>query len=296
MNPSNYYLQHVIKEPELITQNIKLPLTTLHYAKSGKGKPLIVVPAAASVIYKWESLIKFLGQKYETYFFELPGHGLSTPFKNIYSREQVAQTVEHFVNDLGFDEFTLMGFSFGGILAIETLDFMPDRIKEIILLSPMLTYNAIPYSNNKKIIIKNIDRVLQKKITQRTILRLLRNKAIASTVSSLLKNIGKVEETGSLSETLRTLPASTLDVISHQIYEIFTFDLLKTYTPVKHKCYFTMSIHDPLIKYEETYDTVKKYFPNMKSEKLYLPYHQPPKPFTFNEMNEEFGPLLEMME
>jgi len=44
--------------------------------------PLIIVPATISELENWLSLAQFMAQWFHVYFFELPGHGRSEPFRN----------------------------------------------------------------------------------------------------------------------------------------------------------------------------------------------------------------------
>ncbi len=97
-----------------------LPLSRLHVLETGQGEPLIMVPATISELENWRTLAQFMGQWFHVYFFELPGHGKSSPFQENFSSHQVAKLVEQMADHLGLKRFNLMGFSFGGILAMRT--------------------------------------------------------------------------------------------------------------------------------------------------------------------------------
>ena len=121
--------------PQAAFGDVTLPNTRLHYVKAGMGPPLIIVPATISLIRQWLPLTQFMGQRFTSYFFELPGHGGSTPYPERFESQLVPKTVEGFVNSLGYDKFNLMGFSFGGLLALRALEYLQDRIEKVILLS-----------------------------------------------------------------------------------------------------------------------------------------------------------------
>jgi len=59
---------------------IDLPLSQLHIMETGAGPLLIMLPATISEVDDYVSLVQFMGQWFHVVFFELPGHGLSTPF------------------------------------------------------------------------------------------------------------------------------------------------------------------------------------------------------------------------
>ena len=83
--------------PEPIFGDVELPGTRLHYVKCGSGPPLVIVPATVSLISQWLPLAQFMGQRFTTYFFELPGHGKSTPYPGKFESKLVPKTVEAFV-------------------------------------------------------------------------------------------------------------------------------------------------------------------------------------------------------
>ena len=91
------------------TYFIELPLSRLHVLETGKGEPLIIVPATISELENWLPLAQFMAQWFHVYFFELPGHGQSDPFCEGFSSQQVAELVGQLANKLGFDRFNLMG-------------------------------------------------------------------------------------------------------------------------------------------------------------------------------------------
>jgi hypothetical protein len=50
-----------------------------------------------------------------------------------------------------------------------------------------------------------------------------------------------------------------------------------------------MSVNDPLLDYDITLEEVHCHFENVDVIKLYFPFHQPPQPFTLEQLNQEFG-------
>jgi len=68
------------------THLVDLPLCSLHVMESGDGPPLIIVPATISELENWADLVRFIGQWFRAYFFELPGHGQSTALPADFTR------------------------------------------------------------------------------------------------------------------------------------------------------------------------------------------------------------------
>src|SRR3990172_8107874 len=98
--PDRSFDNPAVEPPQVSDHFVQLPQTNLHYIKCGDGPPLIMVPATISKIENWLALAQFLGQRFTVYFFELPGHGKSSPFPEAFSSELAAETVEAFIDRL----------------------------------------------------------------------------------------------------------------------------------------------------------------------------------------------------
>ena len=273
-----------------------LPLTRLHYLKCGQGPPLILVPATVSEIKNWLTLVQFMAQRFTVYFFELPGHGKSIKFKNEYRSEVVAETVGDFVDYLGYKRFNIMGFSFGGLLTIKTLIRLKERIDSVILFSPYVSYKSLLYSKSQFNTLKIIAKMLKRKQIKKLILNIMHNKKTVNLIELILRNVGNIDKLDGFRENLLNFKDSTLDVFTYQLNEILDIRFKVENCTFKNKLYFGMSVHDSLLDYEITKNILKKMFENMKVEKFYLPYHQPLKPFTFEELNSNFFRILEQIE
>ena len=123
---------------------------------------------------------------------------------------------------------------------------------------------------------------------QRRFNDLIHNERTVRWIVKVLQNIGHLEDSLRLERKLPQTPRSTLSVLNAQIDEILTteFDIasVKYDTP----CYFAMSIYDPLLRFDTTLDVLKRHFVKVNTVQLTYPFHQPPKPFTFEELNQGF--------
>lgn len=283
--------------PKPTYHKIELPLTTLHYAKCGNGPPLIMVPATISELNNWLGLLQFMAQKFTVYFFELPGHGKSEPFKQEYSSKLVAQTIEDFLDALNIEKSSLMGFSFGGILTMHTLKRLGNRIERVILLAPCVSHKAVWMPDVRMRITRISNKIFFGKNIQGFIIKLVNNKKIVDMIIYILIKFGHVESyKGGLRDKLLTLKPATLDVLIHQIEEITNSEPINDLEKTKVPCFLGMSVYDPLLKYETTKQMLVEKFENIHIQEFYFPYHQPPKPFTFEYLNKEYSNLLKLVE
>ncbi len=261
----------------------------------GTGDPLVIVPATISYLDDWLSLVQFVGQFYETYFFELPGHGLSTPFAKSYSSDLVAETVEAFIDTLNLQRITLLGFSFGGILALKTLNRLQERITAVILLAPCVGKHSLQYSLTRQKFFRRIISAFQTGHSQQRLLQVIRNKVLVHAIVRFLTIWGKVEPTTNLFYKLHHLPLSTLSVLIAQIEEILTVQFPEDTAPYLQPCFLGMSIYDPLLHFTTVQQFLKNQFIDLYTKRFTFPYHQPPRPLTLAEYNQNYGHLMTMV-
>jgi pimeloyl-ACP methyl ester carboxylesterase len=276
--------------PPPATKNyfIDLPLSHLHVMESGAGEPLIIVPATISELNEWRSLVQFFAQWFRVYFFELPGHGESTAFEDGFSSHKVAELVSQLADHLEYKRFSLMGFSFGGLLAMQTFKHLAQRIDRLILIAPCLDHRALPLSKTRKGLTHRFNTLLSRPTIQKKFIDLLHNPHTAAMLIKFLKTVGNIEDGVPLKEKLSRVRASTVHVLNSQLKEILTTEFAVEPEKYKTPCYFAMSIHDPLIRFDTTVDILHRHFANANIVKLYYPYHQPPVPFTYEELNRDF--------
>lgn len=277
-----------IQPPAYKTFFMDLPLTRLHILETGQGDPLIMVPATISELENWLPLAQFMGQWFHVYFFELPGHGQSEPFQEPFSRHKVAALVGQLADRLGFDRFSLMGFSFGGILAMQTFKLLANRIDRVVLIAPCLDHRALLLSSNRKSLLHRLNQILSHPKVQAVFYHLIHDKRTVSIIVKFLQKMGRLEQSLPLEGKLLNTKASTISVLNAQIKEILTTEFEVGPTKYKAPCYFAMSVYDPLLRFDATLRIVHNHFAGVSAMPLLYPYHQPPRAFTYEELNGTF--------
>jgi hypothetical protein len=273
--------------------DIQLPDTRLHYVKCGSGPPLVIVPATVSLISQWLPLAQFMGQRFTTYFFELPGHGKSTPYPEKFESRLVPRTVMHFMDAMGHERFNLMGFSFGGLLALRTLEVLQDRIDNVVLISPCVSTLALRYSATQKWSFRKVCAALKYPRVQQGVSSIMHNEKIEKPLIYALSKVSNIEKSILESKDALKIPQATLEVFAYTVAEIFNSDYIFPEEPFTTPCYFGMSLYDDILDYDITLKMIQKNFVNLTIQTFTLPYHQPPDPPTFEWLNREFGQLLE---
>lgn len=275
--------------PAYRTYQLDLPLASLHIMEAGEGPPLIIVPATISELENWTSLVQFMAQWFRVYFFELPGHGQSTHFAHGFSSDLVADIVGELLDRLEIERFNLMGFSFGGVLAMKTYLLLHHRVDRLILNAPCVATRAIRWSPLQMAAVGQLNRLLKHANFRAFIFKLMQNRNGRHQLIGFLHRIGKVENQAQLEEKLAELRPSVLDVIAHELDDILNTEFARPATRYDTPCYFAMSVNDPLLDYGITLDEVQHHFENVDVIRMTFPFHQPPRPFTFDELNQQFG-------
>ncbi len=275
--------------PDYSTRFLKLPLSRLHVLETGNGPPLIMVPATISLLENWVTLAQFMGQWMHTSFFELPGHGESEAFRQPFSSQLVALLVEQIANELGYERFNLMGFSFGGILAMRTFMQLSHRIDRLILIAPCMGHRTLRISARRAAIMRQMNILLANPKVKAKFYELIHNPRTVSSVVRVLRKLGKLENTIPLEERLLKIGPNTISVLNAQIEEIFSTEFPTKTQKFTTPCYFAMSPFDPLLDFNVTLGTIEHHFSDVSVLRLSYPFHQPPQPFTFDELNHDFG-------
>jgi pimeloyl-ACP methyl ester carboxylesterase len=120
--------------PEFREQFVDADGFHIRYLEAGQGEPIIHFHGAGGLrLYRSHQL---LAEKQHVILFEVPGFGNSAANDRSHSFEDLGRTMAEAVSRLGIHQFTLMGNSFGGKLALWTALQVPERIHSLVLLAP----------------------------------------------------------------------------------------------------------------------------------------------------------------
>lgn len=268
-----------------------LPLCDLHYIETGSGPPLVIVPATMSEVWHWEGLAAFMGQRFRAFFFELPGHGQSTPLER-YSSTLMAQVIADLLDYFGFSRVSLMGFSFGGILTLTALERISHRVDRIILISPLVDSSALRIAPLNKLFLRFLTRLSQDHWLQKAIHRSLQSDTGSAFWAQLAVRVGNVEHLDILKQNIRATPWQTVQTLAVQLDEILNTHQLVASARYAQPCHFVMSAIDPLIDFSFTSAAVQQIFSSVDETQLNLPYHRPPELPSLEYLNRTYPHLL----
>jgi pimeloyl-ACP methyl ester carboxylesterase len=111
--------------------------TLLHYHKTGKGIPLVLIhpPLLTAQIFNYQKAQ--LSDEFEVITFDIRGHGESAASKRKLTYPLIAEDIRQLLDALDIDKAYLCGYSSGGSIVLEALLTYPDRCLGGIIVSGM---------------------------------------------------------------------------------------------------------------------------------------------------------------
>jgi pimeloyl-ACP methyl ester carboxylesterase len=115
---------------------------TLNYKTLGSGKPLVILHGLLGSLDNWVTVSKYLSKSYKVYIIDLPNHGKSY-HSQVFSYEDMSNDLDSFFNKNRLTNFSLLGHSMGGKLALKYTDMFEDKIDKLIIVDIANTGAAI---------------------------------------------------------------------------------------------------------------------------------------------------------
>lgn len=107
----------------------------IHVEIAGKGEPLLCLSGFANSNMNFHGLVDELSKKYKLIMVDNRGMGKSDVAKGPYSFSAIAEDAIAVMDNLGFEQFSVLGISMGGFVAQEIALKAPGRIKALGLLA-----------------------------------------------------------------------------------------------------------------------------------------------------------------
>ena len=106
-----------------------------YFEVHGGGRPLLLLHGFTGSSQNWRPLLPGLTERYQVILLDVLGHGrtASPPDENRYTSERVADDLMALVDQLGYSDMGVLGYSMGGRLALATAVTYPHRISHLIL-------------------------------------------------------------------------------------------------------------------------------------------------------------------
>ena len=106
---------------------------SVRVARIGEGEPLLLINGLGANLEMWQPLVREVADGRELIAFDLPGTGRSARPRWPLRMSQLVQVVTELLDELGYEQPDVLGYSLGGIVAQELAHRAPERIGRLVL-------------------------------------------------------------------------------------------------------------------------------------------------------------------
>jgi poly(3-hydroxyoctanoate) depolymerase len=117
---------------------------SVRVARIGEGAPLLLINGLGANLEMWQPLVRELGADREVIAFDLPGTGRSARPRWPLRMPQLARLVTELLDQFGYGQLDVLGYSLGGIVAQELARRAPDRIDRLVLCATTPGLPSVP--------------------------------------------------------------------------------------------------------------------------------------------------------
>lgn len=107
----------------------------LYYEIYGSGNPLVLIHGGLGGIVEFGALLPSLAESRQVIAVELQGHGHTADIDRPISYEALADDIAALIDYLGYESADIMGYSFGGGVALQTAIRHPNAVSHLVLVS-----------------------------------------------------------------------------------------------------------------------------------------------------------------
>ena len=106
----------------------------IHYVRVGKGPDLVLIHGIASNLGQWQlSILPDLADDFRVTMYDMRGHGYSDMPPRGYTPAHMVSDFSGLMDYLGSERVSILGHSYGGLVALYYAVLHPDRVHKIIV-------------------------------------------------------------------------------------------------------------------------------------------------------------------
>jgi 3-oxoadipate enol-lactonase len=109
----------------------------INYQVEGQGEPLVLIMGLGAPLSSWKYNLPFLKKHFQVVYFDNRGTGKTDKPHGPYTIKMMADDTIGLMDYLNIKKANMLGFSMGGVIALEITTSHPDRIIKLILNSTM---------------------------------------------------------------------------------------------------------------------------------------------------------------
>jgi pimeloyl-ACP methyl ester carboxylesterase len=100
----------------------------IHYSDLGRGEVLVLIHGYLETSEIWGSFARRLEGKFRIISVDLPGHGRSDNFGELYTMDFMAEAISDLLGSLGIDKSFIIGHSLGGYITLAFAELFPEML------------------------------------------------------------------------------------------------------------------------------------------------------------------------
>jgi pimeloyl-ACP methyl ester carboxylesterase len=137
---------------EIIQKQVKLSNgETLGYReREGKGERILLIHGNMTSSKHWDLLMENMDESYHLIALDMRGFGESTYHEKIYSIKELADDIRIFVDAVGLTDFSILGWSTGGAVAMQFAADYPGFCNKLLLLASASTRGYPMYETDEQ--------------------------------------------------------------------------------------------------------------------------------------------------
>ena len=121
--------------PIIQKYNVQLGDLDQHYRLCGNGQPLLLIHGLTLTWRIWHPYIDFLATKHKLIIPDIRGHGDTPNPSDSLTQWQVARDMLALLDTLGIEQVQIIGYSFGGHIALRMAALKPRRVEAMIIVA-----------------------------------------------------------------------------------------------------------------------------------------------------------------
>jgi pimeloyl-ACP methyl ester carboxylesterase len=114
----------------------------MYYQIHGEGEPLVLLHGSYMTIGGWEGLLPELAKNRKVIAFEMQGHGHTADSGRPFSYTALADDVAKALKHLDIEKADVLGYSFGGTVAIALAIHHPNVVNRLVVVSSVYKYTG----------------------------------------------------------------------------------------------------------------------------------------------------------
>ncbi len=117
-------------------QYIDIGGNSIRYFEEGQGDTVILIHGIGQAMYTFRKNVRVLSEHCHVISIDLLGHGFSSKPEIDYTIDDFSKLIVDFMDAMGIEKASLLGFSTGAIIALDVAIKYPNYVERLFLLSP----------------------------------------------------------------------------------------------------------------------------------------------------------------